>query len=384
MTSLFNEQETISIRRSESAIQAQREGSEVSLDLSGTQKLIENLAIYGNPLLNASSELLALLVSLPRQGSPLDIDGFRQQLLDGIADFKRRGLFLDYHPSVIEKSCFVLCAAFDETILYTGWGEKSRWENHSLLSKVFNQRDGGEVFFHLLEQARRQPSKLVDFLELQYVLIMLGFMGKYRHSDRRKINELQSELYSVIRYYREDSVLSVPKTPDLPEIQKPWCFLSVSKLLLISFLVVLGSYLFSEFWYKNRSESTLFAFTSLNMNGFIHTTQKDDLVYISTADDLGLVDKKAQDEHTANNIEAPSVIEWEVLLADFSNRVDAERLAKDLKASGYTVKLRDIAGGAELIVPNQTDLIKAKILKNELNVRFGLNASVRRHRQQQE
>ena len=167
MTSLFNEQETISIRRSESNRKANNDSPTVSLDLSGTQKSIENLAIYDNPLLNASSELLALLVSLSRQGTPRDIDDFRQQLLDSIADFKRRGLFLDYHPNVIEKSCFVLCTAFDETILYTVWGEQSGWENNSLLSKVFNQRDGGEVFFHLLEQARRQPSKLVDFLELQ-------------------------------------------------------------------------------------------------------------------------------------------------------------------------------------------------------------------------
>ncbi|CAM3140550.1 type IVB secretion system protein IcmH/DotU [Moritella viscosa] len=379
MTSLFNEQETISIRRSESNRKANNDSPTVSLDLSGTQKSIENLAIYDNPLLNASSELLALLVSLSRQGTPRDIDDFRQQLLDSIADFKRRGLFLDYHPNVIEKSCFVLCTAFDETILYTVWGEQSGWENNSLLSKVFNQRDGGEVFFHLLEQARRQPSKLVDFLELQYVLIMLGFLGKYRHSDRRKINELKSELYSVIRHYREDSALSVPQVDNLPEIKTPWCFLSSSKLLFIGLLVVVVSYFFSEFWYESRSESTLLAFSSLDMDGFIHTNQKDELIYISTDEDLGLVEKATEQPI----MKVAAELEWEVVLASFTELSDAERLAKDLKSAGYTVKLRDIAGGAELIVPNQTDLAKAKLLKNELNVRFGFNAAVRRNRQLQ-
>jgi len=379
MTSLFNEQETISIRRSESNRKANNDSPTVSLDLSGTQKSIENLAIYDNPLLNASSELLALLVSLSRQGTPRDIDDFRQQLLDSIADFKRRGLFLDYHPNVIEKSCFVLCTAFDETILYTVWGKQSGWENNSLLSKVFNQRDGGEVFFHLLEQARRQPSKLVDFLELQYVLIMLGFLGKYRHSDRRKINELKSELYSVIRHYREDSALSVPQVDNLPEIKTPWCFLSSSKLLFIGLLVVVVSYFFSEFWYESRSESTLLAFSSLDMDGFIHTNQKDELIYISTDEDLGLVEKATEQPI----MKVAAELEWEVVLASFTELNDAERLAKDLKSAGYTVKLRDIAGGAELIVPNQTDLAKAKLLKNELNVRFGFNAAVRRNRQLQ-
>ncbi|MCG7586376.1 type IVB secretion system protein IcmH/DotU [Photobacterium sp. OFAV2-7] len=380
MTSLFNEQETIAIRRPDPVRQAKPEEKLSPLDLSGTEKLIEQLAIYRNPLLNNASELLSLLVSLPRQGSPLDIDGFRQQLLDAIADYKQRGLFLDYHPSVIEKSCFVICAAFDETILYTSWGEKSRWENHSLLSKVFNQRDGGEVFFHLLDQARRQPAKLVDFLELQYVLIMLGFLGKYRHSERQKINELKSELYTIIRYYREESVLLVPKTPELPEVKKPWCFLSAAKLLFITLLVLLGSYIFSEYWYHNRSEATLLAFSSLKMEGFDHGSSSKDLVYVSTDEDLGLA-KADKEQQPQPESATPPKAGWEVLLAGFAERADGERLEKDLKAAGYPVELHDVADGTELIVPNQADMTKANLLKNELNVRFGLNATVRRNRQ---
>lgn len=377
MTSLFNEQETISIRRNGASAEPTRSADlNPALDLTGTEKLIENLTIYGNPLLNASSELLGLLVSLPRLATPLDIDAFRQQLLDGIADFKRRGLFLDYHPSVIEKSCFVLCAAFDECILYTHWGEQVRWENHSLLSKVFNQRDGGEVFFTLLDQARRQPSKLVDFLELQYVLIMLGFLGKYRHSERRKINELQSELYSVIRFYREESALPVPAPVIVTEARKPWQFLSVSKLLLISGLVVLGSYAFSEFWYKNRSEATLSAFTSLDMHGFVHTTQDADLVYLSTPSDLG--QKDASLPEVVLDSMAPPQVTWEILLATFSSQDDGQRLAHDLRESGYSITIRMLDTGVELIVADQKDLTKAKALKNELNIRFGLNAAVRR------
>lgn len=379
MTSLFNEQETISICRSTSAGEANSKQPTVSLDLTSSQKLIENLAIYDNPLFNECSDLLALLVSLPRQSTPLDIDDFRQQLLDRISNFKRRGLFLDYHPNVIEKSCFVLCAAFDETILYTQWGKQSRWENNSLLSHVFNQRDGGEVFFHLLEQARQQPSKLVDFLELQYVLIMLGFLGKYRHTDRAKINEIKSELYTVIRYYRSDSTLAIPNTFELPEVQTPWCFLSGSKLLFIGVFIVVISYLLSEFWYENRSETTLFAFSELNMNGLVHTNQSNDLIYISTDKDLGLVDKI--EEPVVVNMMMAAGVEWEVVLASFNQVGDAQRLAKDLQLAGYLVQLRVVDDGVELIVPNQNDLKKAKILKNELNIRFGLNAAVRRNRQ---
>ena len=380
MEPLFNEQKTITLNREPPSAQAVPEKATASLDLSGIQNLIENLHIYGNPLLNASSELLALLVSLPRQVSPLDIDVFRQKLFDAIADFKQRGLFLDYHPSVIEKSCFVICAAFDETILYTPWGEKSRWENNSLLSKIFNQRNGGEVFFTLLEQARRQPAKLVDFLELQYVLIKLGFLGKYRHCEHNKIYELQSELHTLIRHFRDESSLSVPKAPTLPATKKPWCFISTPKLLLISVIIFVGSYLFSEYWYNNRSAATLLAFTSLDMNGFKHSTQKDDLVYTSTPEDIGLskvnVDVPAVEEK--NTV----VMKWDILLAVFSDNLDAERLRKELKEAGYQVELNETAAGTELLLPEQSDFSQAKVLKNKLNLRFGLNASVRKSRQQ--
>jgi type VI secretion system protein ImpK len=381
MTSLFNEQATIAVRRSEPSAQAAQEKTAPTLDLSSAQSLINNLQIYGNPLLNTGSELLALLVSLPRQVSPLDIDAFRQQLFDAVADFKRNGLFLDYHPSVIEKSCFVFCAAFDETILYTSWGEQSRWENHSLLSKIFNQRDGGEVFFNLLEQARRQPSKLVDFLELQYVLIMLGFLGKYRHNERHRINELQSELYTVIGHYRQDTKLSVPKTPNLPKVKKPWCFLSVPKLLLISLLIFVGSSLFSQLWYKNRSESTLLAFSNLDMNELVNNKKNSDFIYISTAPDIGLIDED-KTELVKKEVSNP-IRRWDILLAVFSDPLDGERLAKDLKDAGYNVKLNETANGMELIVPNQTNLTAAKSLQSELNVNFGFNALVRKNRQQE-
>ncbi|KMV31094.1 membrane protein [Photobacterium swingsii] len=379
MTSLFNEQETISIRRAEFKPGVAQPTATQSLDLSGTEKVIDNLAIYENPLLNACSELLGLLVSLPRMSSPLDIDAFRQQLLDAIDDFKRRGLFLDYHPSVIEKGCFVLCAAFDEMIQYTAWGEQIRWENHSVLSKVFNQRNGGEVFFQLLDQARRQPSKLVDFLELQYVLMMLGFLGKYRHADRRKINELKSELYMTIRHFREESAMRVPVTPELPVKKTPWQFLSAPKLMALATLVVVGSFIFSEFWYDSRSQSTIAAFTTLQMDGFSNSSQDEDLVYVSTAADIGLVEPEAAEPVAVKPEAKPA--EWEVLLATFSVESNAKRLAQDMQGTGYSVQIRELDNMVELVVPKQVDLTKAKQLKNELNARFGLNAIIRRSKQ---
>ncbi len=171
MSGLFNEEPTVVVRRDRQQAQpsASKPAEKVYLDLNGADKLLENLELHDSPLLNAASELLSVLVTIARQGSPKNIERFRQQILDGISTFRRRGLYLDYHPSVIDKSCFVLCAAFDEAVLYTKWGQEGRWENYSLLSKVFSQRNGGEAFFVLLIKRGNNPVNWWIF-RLQYVL----------------------------------------------------------------------------------------------------------------------------------------------------------------------------------------------------------------------
>ncbi|WP_064609337.1 type IVB secretion system protein IcmH/DotU [Photobacterium sp. J15] len=377
MSGLFNEEPTIQVRRTQASAQPTQTASRPSeVDLSGTERLIENLAVYGSPLLNAATELLGILVTVPRQGSPRDVDRFRQKLLDAIAVFRQRGLYLEYHPSIIEKSCFVLCAAFDEAILYTSWGERTRWENHSLLSKVFSQRNGGEVFFALLDKASQQPAKLVDFIELQYVLLMLGFKGRYRHGDESRLHEIKSDVYALIRHYRAESPMPVPRTPELIEGKQPWHMLSMGKMLAIATLVMASGYGASEYWYMNRSQPILQQFSTIDMSGVSLRKASQDLIYLSTEADIGhaAVSEKPEEEKP----KAAPAQQWEVVLAVFSRSSDAVRLSSELKQSGYDAFTRETDHGIELFIRAGDNLAVIRKLKNELNVRYGLNATIRR------
>lgn|GEM_PF-3168027 len=377
MNGLFNEEPTVEIRRSPTQAKAAPQAAPVSaVDLTGTERLIDNLAVYSCPLLNGATELFGILVTLPRQGAPRDIDRFRQRLLDAISAFRQRGLYLEYHPSIIDKSCFVLCAAFDEAILYTSWGERARWENHSLLSSVFSQRNGGEAFFTLLDKASQQPSKLVDFLELQYVLLMLGFKGRYRHEDESALHEIQSKVYTIIRHYRNESVLPVPKTPELIEGKRPWRMLSMPKTLTLAALCLAASYAASEYWYFNRSQPILQQFSSIDMSGVNLKKADQELVYISTEADIGLAASTAQIE--ADVQATPTAQQWEVVLAVLTRSSDAVRLVSELQQAGYESFTRETEHGIELYLRAGDNLTLIRKLKNELNVRFGLNATIRR------
>ncbi|MCG9626439.1 type IVB secretion system protein IcmH/DotU [Vibrio mediterranei] len=378
MAGLFNEEPTVRLQRTASEQPQIRERREApNVDTSGTERLIEGLTVYGSPLMNAATELLGILVTIRRQGAPRDINRFRQQLLGAIEAFRLRGLHLDYHPSVIEKSCFVLCAAFDEAVLYTTWGDRARWENHSLLSKVFSQRNGGEAFFVLLEKASQQPGKLVDFIELQYVLLSLGFKGRYRHGDDSQLYDITARAYGLIRHYRSETPMPVPQTPVLKEGKQPWLMISMAKTMAVTFLLLGCAYGFTEYWYYSRSQPLLTQFSAIDMSGVSFKKSNSDLVYLSTDDDLGRV-SDTLDLQGEKKEEQVAALEWEIILAVFSRPSDALRLSSELNQAGYESFTRESEHGIELYLDAGEDLKTIRKLKNELNVRFGLNATIKR------
>lgn len=376
MSGLFNEEATVEVRHAKEKVSVKKKIADLKdVDLSGTERLIDSLAVYNSPLLNSATELFAILVTLPRQGEPRDINRFRQRLLDEIAVFRQRGTYLEYHPSIIEKSCFVLCAAFDEAILYTQWGESARWENHSLLSKVFSQRNGGEAFFTLLDKASQQPAKLVDFLELQYVLLMLGFKGRFRHDDESVLHEIQSNVYSIIRHYRSENVLPVPKVPELIEGKQPWLMLSMPKTLAIAFLCIMSAYGASEYWYFNRSQPILAQFNAIDMSS-VGKKNSEELIYISSDADIGKTTENTELDEKKQTSKATQ--QWEVVLAVFTRSLDAVRLVSELQQAGYEPFTRETDHGVELYIRAGDNLSVIRKLKNELNIRFGLNATIKR------
>ncbi|RLV61249.1 DotU family type IV/VI secretion system protein [Parashewanella curva] len=368
MANIFSDEPTVVIRREQSSPENHCSDEENTPDLTGTEKLIEKLVAYKSPLLNAATQLLGILVSIPRQGQPKDIDRFRQRLLDAISHFKSLGVMLDYHPSVIQKSSFVLCAAFDEAILYTKWGEDSRWVNHSLLSKSFSERNGGEVFFQLLERASLQPQKLVDFIELQYVLMMLGFQGKYRHNDETELHEIKSNTFKLIRNFREETALPVPLTPKLPEALKPWRMVSFRKVLLAGSLILLVIYMSTEYWYFRGSKLVLDQFVAMN-ESIPATGAKNNTLGDET---------HSQMSHEQSMQNQMNAVRWEVFLGVYTNPSDATQLGRVLEDAGYHTSVIETQYGIELVLSKTGDLATIRELANELNIRFGLNATIRK------
>ena len=182
-----------------------------------TVSLLQGFSVADNPLINLSAEYLALLATLSQQKKHPHLPDLYQYLFKGIRELHNQGLRSDYPPRVMEKTCYVLCAAFDEEIMNSQYGQEACWENQTLVAGLFKQRNAGEFFFTLLERALQNSSRMVDFLELQYLLLRMGFKGKYINGDEHLLSGLTSHLYDTISKHRQEAISTF-----LPSPESPW------------------------------------------------------------------------------------------------------------------------------------------------------------------
>jgi type VI secretion system protein ImpK len=157
-----------------------------------------------NPLVNAASALLAVFAKIRQSMSHPNVGGLYQSLIDEIKTFETKAKESGIKPEIVLASRYALCAALDEAVLNTPWGSESAWPQRTLLSVFHNETSGGEKFFMLLERMKEQPAENLYVLELMYILLSLGFEGKFRviHRGRESIEKIRDDLFSSIRRQR--------------------------------------------------------------------------------------------------------------------------------------------------------------------------------------
>jgi type VI secretion system protein ImpK len=157
-----------------------------------------------NPLLQAASPLLILMGRLRSTLTHSDIATLRRQALEQVREFEERARAAGAAPETVLAARYVLCAAIDEAVLSTPWGNQSEWGEQTLLVTLHREAWGGEKFFDMLQKISADPARHIDLMELQYVCLALGFAGKYQVAERghARLAEVQSELFRRIRTYR--------------------------------------------------------------------------------------------------------------------------------------------------------------------------------------
>ena len=162
------------------------------------------LGIGLNPLVRAATPLLLLAAQLRESLSPMDVPGLRRHALEEIRRFEDQARSSRVPNEVVLSARYVLCAALDEAVLSTPWGNQSEWAQHPLLVALHREAWGGEKFFEMLDRISQDPARYIDLMELQYLALAFGFAGKYQVQDRghEHLLQVQQDLYRKIRNHR--------------------------------------------------------------------------------------------------------------------------------------------------------------------------------------
>lgn len=208
----------------------------------------------------AAAPVLALATQLKQlQGK---VDGLRlQTYVQGlIKQFDNRIAKLQSDIQIRQEANYILCALIDETILNTPWGEISGWSQHPILSTFHKETYGGEKFYRILDKSLEAPHDHKDLLEILFVAMSLGFMGKLRIDPQGpiKIEKIRSRLYEVLHRTREkyNNTLSVNISPQTTKRQHLYSFLPAWLFIGTLVLAAFGLYSYWLIGLNKESDAT--------------------------------------------------------------------------------------------------------------------------------
>ncbi len=155
-----------------------------------------------NPLVAAASPVLAAAIRISAdRGQAPDIDRLRKAMVEAIRRFEREALDTGLETRSLRAARYALCATVDDLVLSTPWGTASNWSQQSLTLIFHNEVSGGERFYSILDEMQKDLGHHEPVVELMYLCMSLGFVGRYRVMPRgvAQLTELREGIYRTIR-----------------------------------------------------------------------------------------------------------------------------------------------------------------------------------------
>ena len=189
-----------------------------------------------NPLVHAASSVLTSIIYI-QNSNDISLESHRNIMIAEIQAFNTHAKVAGFNEAQVNTAQYLLCTALDESVTTSKIsGANENWQSHSLLSTFHKDTWGGELFFDVLDRAMKQPASRLHLLELMYILLSLGFEGKYRMQDRGSLDleSLRDQLYRQIRALRgEPSSDLAKKIPEYNLKTKSYGYISTGFISLV-------------------------------------------------------------------------------------------------------------------------------------------------------
>lgn len=175
---------------------------------------------HNNLIITRSQKIITLIRTVKKTLVMKDVKQFHSKLVEEIKLLDQHFLALDIPSETKLSARYMLCTAIDEAIVNTPWGIESNWSQHSMLRTFHNEGSGGEKFFSILQKLIQTPAKYIGLIELAYLLISLGFEGKYKsaHQGKSHLQKIELDLNQILETHGqkipEDDVPVTAPAPD--------------------------------------------------------------------------------------------------------------------------------------------------------------------------
>jgi len=183
----------------------------------------ENLALIFQELFTAAIRL--------RSGRQevRDAEQFRAQVMQAIRMADQNAKARGYVDTDIQLGVFAVVAFLDESILNLRQPVFKDWVRKPLQEELFGRHVAGEIFFESLNKllGRRDSAETADVLEVYYLSMLLGYLGKYSISSRGELRSLMMQTADKIQRIRKTPPdwspnWALPEDTGAVRLDDPW------------------------------------------------------------------------------------------------------------------------------------------------------------------
>jgi type VI secretion system protein ImpK len=151
-----------------------------------------------SPLCVAAAPLLQLLAGLGTLRRAPDVWKLRERAVQELTAFEHRAQDAGIAMDLLRPAHYALCASIDDFVVNTPWGATSGWANQALVKALHPTARGTDQYFEQLQQMLRAPKKFLPVIELMFLCLSLGFMGRYRQARGGELEQMRSDAHAAI------------------------------------------------------------------------------------------------------------------------------------------------------------------------------------------
>jgi len=160
-----------------------------------------------NQIVDLVMPLLVAASAIPDYRGDYDLADFRREAESQIRFFESQH-FNSPDTETMYLVSYCLCAFIDDVILNSHHGANSFWGRAPIVGAFHRETHSGTIFFDNLEALYRIPAKNLEVIELYYLALSLGFVGKYRYENggERELQRVTQNAFQVIERHRGSPV----------------------------------------------------------------------------------------------------------------------------------------------------------------------------------